>query len=154
MEASLRPVGNVWVRTTSYDRLDQSEKSAVSFFLGMAQAQLSCHQLLNVSSLVHIDTYLRAIGKPSKKSRPDLLGYDWLTGTAVVVEAKGRTHGYSDKLVNDAKAQAMKLPALAGHSSTSIASIGWSIEPVPVDRRVLGASGTCPDTTNAPPVEP
>lgn len=126
MEASLDAHGGRWVRSVSYTNLDQSEKSAVSYFLGMAQAQLSCAILLSIPTLVHLDTYLRIIGKPTRKSRPDFLGYDPVTGMAVGVEAKGRTHGWTNKVVTDAKAQAALLPGLIGApTATDVVSVAW-----------------------------
>jgi hypothetical protein len=44
-----------WIRTSAYDRLDPSEKSAVSYLLGMAQAKITCEMLLGVPHLVHLD---------------------------------------------------------------------------------------------------
>ncbi|WP_157978283.1 hypothetical protein [Nocardia aurea] len=126
MEASLEEQSNHWLKTVAYTRLDASEKSAVSYFLGMAQAQLSSDLLLGVPTLVHLDVYLRTIGRSTRKSRPDFLGYDPITRGAVVLEAKGRTHGYTDALVAHAKAQAGKLPSLGGVTATAeIASVAW-----------------------------
>ncbi|MFF2554844.1 hypothetical protein ACFVUS_27840 [Nocardia sp. NPDC058058] len=126
MDASLEQSGNRWLKTDAYVRLDASEKSAVSYFLGMAQAQLSSDLLLGVPSLVHIDTYLRTIGQSVRKSRPDFLGYDPRLRHAIVLEAKGRTHGYTDALVAYAKNQASKLPSLNGAATTAeIASVAW-----------------------------
>lgn len=51
-----------WVRTAAYDRLDPSEKSAVSYFLGMAQAKITCEMLLGVPHLVHLDAVLATLG--------------------------------------------------------------------------------------------
>lgn len=47
-EASLEedPATGRWVMTDGYRRLDQSEKRAVSYFLGMTQAKIMCARLL------------------------------------------------------------------------------------------------------------
>ena len=40
MRASVQPAGSCYRRTESYDRLDRTEKGAVSFFLAQAQAKV------------------------------------------------------------------------------------------------------------------
>lgn len=115
MEASLSHLHPGWHRSSSYTQLDASEKSAVSYFLGMAQAQLTCARILGVPSLVHVDAILRLLGRRTRKSRPDFLGVHPRTSLlSVAVEAKGRTHGYTDALVSKAKAQSRALPGVTG----------------------------------------
>lgn len=125
MESSLEFSNGLWLKSRSYESLDISEKSAVSYFLGMAQTQLTCALLLDIPTLVHLDTYLRTIGRPTMQSRPDFLGFKWGMGSAVAVEAKGRSNGFDDQLVGRAKAQAQRLPALTGLVSTAVASVAW-----------------------------
>lgn len=126
MEATLVRGHRRWLKAPSYVRLDASEKSAVSFFLGMAQTQLTCDRILGIPTLVHLDVYMALIGKRTQKSRPDFLGFDPASGMAVAVEAKGRTHGYDTALIDRAKSQARKLPTLIGAITASdVASVAW-----------------------------
>jgi hypothetical protein len=87
---------NRYVRTSAYDRLDPTEKSSVSYHLGMAIAKILAERLLQTPWLMHIDRYHSVYGVvlQQSRSRPDLFGprdattmNDWL-----VLEAKGRTN--------------------------------------------------------------
>lgn len=126
MEATLVRDRRRWRKAPTYSRLDASEKSAVSYFLGMAQSQLSCDRILGIPTLVHLDVYLALIGKKTLRSKPDFLGFDPVSGMAVSVEAKGRTHGYDTALLERAKDQAKKLPTLIGAlTAADVASVAW-----------------------------
>ncbi len=103
------------VKSSAYQSLDPSEKSAVSYFLGLACSKLIAHRLLNVPWLLHIDVYrnhFRATGQAfrfgSSRSRPDLVGLD-TSRRWIVMESKGRTHGLAPNLLNDAKNQTRNL---------------------------------------------
>lgn len=114
-----------WVKTGSYNRLDPSEKSAVSYFLGMTQAKVTCEMLLGVPHLVHLDAVLALLGQTTKESRPDFIGSDWATMSyTVAVEAKGRTRGRTKAVTDKAKLQAGLLPSIVGTSSNAcVASV-------------------------------
>lgn len=120
-----------WVRSPSYNRLDPSEKSAVSYFLGLTQARVMCEQLLGVDYLVHLDTLLLPAGQPRRRVRPDLVGYSISQMRSVAVEAKGRTNGHTARLVRGAKNQARNLPQVNLPNSPGrgaylpIASVSW-----------------------------
>lgn len=65
-------------RSETYDALDPSEKSAISYFLGLAFAKLFADAYLNVPWLMHLDVYRDRL-RPysvSSGSRPDLVGLD------------------------------------------------------------------------------
>jgi hypothetical protein len=53
--------------TAGYRRLDPSEKRAVSYFLGMTQAKITCEWLLRAPHLIHLGAYLAMIGQPSRR---------------------------------------------------------------------------------------
>lgn len=107
-----------WIKTDAYYRLDPSEKSAVSYFLGMTQAKITCEMLLGVPHLVHLDAILALLGRPTNRSRPDFVGMDLASMTyTIALEAKGRTHGRPDSVVWKAKEQAKLLPDILGTSS-------------------------------------
>lgn len=115
VRTSLISRGGPFRRSTSYARLDSSEKGALSFFLGQAQAKLFAHELFRISRFVHYDKYLQHIGKPRSKTRPDFIGFRG-DGTAIAVEAKGRSGMWDDQLVESAKEQVKALPSIAGYS--------------------------------------
>src|SRR5260221_7068774 len=88
------PVSDRWRKSDSYLRLDPSEKSAVSYFLGLTQAKITCELLLGVPHLVHLDAVLAMRGMPLRDSRPDLIGFDPVSlAYGIAVDAKGRTNG-------------------------------------------------------------
>ena len=123
-----------WVKSESFTRLDPSEKTSVSYFLGMLQATVVAKRLLNVSDLVHVDAVLELRGIPLSKGRPDLVGYRTTpTGLfhpgRVLIEAKGRTNGAdadarrkAKEQVNDPKTIAR---SLVGRDPLLIASMGY-----------------------------
>jgi hypothetical protein len=119
------PPSDRWVQTEAYQRLDQSEKSAVSYFLGMTQAKITCEMLLGVPHLVHLDAVLAMLGQRTNKSRPDFVGFDLASMTyTIAVEAKGRTWERTEDVTNSAKEQARRLPTvIATSSSVRVASV-------------------------------
>lgn len=119
------PSSGRWVKSTAYNRLDRSEKSAVSYFLGMTQAKITCEMLLGVPHLVHLDAILAVRGKTTNESRPDFIGFDLASLTyTIAVEAKGRTHGRTDAVTSKAKEQAELLPTiLTTSSNVRVASV-------------------------------
>lgn len=134
LQSSLTTHSGNLKKSKSYTRLDGSEKTAISYFLGMIQAAFMADDLLGIPVVVHVDRMLNLLtGKVPKKSRPDLVGYTrkyFAHGTGrVLIEAKGRTHGYSQKPVNDALAQVKHpIPAvtsLLGPHAIGIASLAY-----------------------------
>jgi len=126
--SSLDDDGAYWNRSDAYDRLDRSEKTAISYFLGMTQAKVTSEMLFSVSHLVHVDAMLSVLGHPpTNRSRPDLVGFDNDTGSmSLAVEAKGRSRGWDRKAVDKAKSQATALPAvLLTSSSLAVASLAF-----------------------------
>ncbi len=118
MRASVQPDRRRYWRSDSYAHLDPSEKGAVSFFLGQAQAKLFAHDFFRVSRFTHYDAYLANQGLPRRKIRPDFIGF-YGKNVAIGVEAKGRSRGCDDSLVSKAKAQARSLPTIKGHRATA-----------------------------------
>jgi hypothetical protein len=116
-----------WVKSTSYDRLDPTEKVAVSYFLGMTQAQLTCRHVFGYSQLTHLDKLLELAGQPLRGRRPDFLPVDpKRTSFVATVEAKGRTRGFHQGALVSAKRQARAIPSLAGFTpSECVASVAY-----------------------------
>lgn len=111
--------GRFWC-AESYARLDPSEKGAVSFFLGQAQAKLFAHDFFRVSRLVHLDSYLAYLGRPRRRTRPDFVGF-YGRRVAIGLEAKGRSPRRASlrTVVAQAKKQASSLPAIHRHPLTA-----------------------------------
>lgn len=101
-------------RSSFYNSLDSSEKSAISYFLGMTFAKLLASSLLDTPWLVHIEK-LKATHNLNitGRSRPDLVGRN-KKGNWIIVEAKGRTNGFSKGTLDSAKAQTRKLRHISG----------------------------------------
>jgi hypothetical protein len=108
------------VKTPAYERLDPTEKGAISYFLGMAVSKLMADKKLGVAYLMHLEVYqeqIEALYGPVHfgrgKSRPDLIGldknYQW-----VVMESKGRSGLMTNALMNKAKRQSTKLRSVGG----------------------------------------
>ncbi|WP_139278492.1 hypothetical protein [Rhodococcoides fascians] len=103
-DANLVRQSTGFMRSDGYMRLDPSEKSAVSYFLGMVQAKIIAGDVLNISHLVHLDSLPSF--STATRSRPDFYGIDWShPKTCYFLEAKGRTMGYSASVVAKAKKQ-------------------------------------------------
>ena len=107
-----------WTRSDAYDRLDPSEKVAVSYFLGMVQAELTAVLALGYTHLVHVDALLKEAGMPLGGKRPDFLALSvpskGPTVFGATVEAKGRTNGFDKTALDKAKRQARMIPTIRG----------------------------------------
>lgn len=100
------PGGSRILRSDDYNRADRSEKGSISYYLGLFAAKLGAEMLLNTPWLWHYDTYYHlAHGVGPISRRPDLIGRT-MAGEWIVVEAKGRTNGWTDRLMASAKSQA------------------------------------------------
>ncbi|MFC9692284.1 hypothetical protein ACFTSF_27300 [Kribbella sp. NPDC056951] len=127
VQASLQETSGHWYKAPAYKFLDPSEKTAVSYFLGMTQAKISCELLLGVPHLIHLDSVLQLLGAPTRTSRPDLVGYDAFSRQfSISVEAKGRSGGWFDNIIDKAKDQARLMPAVVGpKSNVCVASLAY-----------------------------
>lgn len=111
--------GERWVRTPGYIRLDPSEKSAVSYFLGMTQAAIVGRIALGYPHLQHLDLLIKH-QHPAKSlansTRPDLVAADPVKPGIynAVIEAKGRSNDFDKKALDDAKIQAAGVTGLHG----------------------------------------
>lgn len=123
-----------WEQNSSYKRLDPSEKSGVSYYLGMVLPAIVAKKMWNTPHLVHVDAVLQILGKKiGNVRRPDLVGYaQGATAKSLgrlLLEAKGRTHGFAQPPVTKAKAQLNNAPhavlQLVGSTATRIASLAY-----------------------------
>jgi len=114
-----------WRKAAAYKRLDPSEKSAVSYFLGMTQAKITSEMLLGVPYLVHLDAVLALLGQTTNQSRPDFVGFDPASREyTIALEAKGRSNGRTANVTNSAKLQSALLPKIVTTSSSAcVASV-------------------------------
>jgi hypothetical protein len=103
------------IRSDAYIGLDPSEKSAISYFLGMTLTKAAVHRLCAVPWLMHMDVYRADLGATfsSGRARPDLVGKD-SQGRWVVVESKGRSNGFDGRALASAREQAQKLTDISG----------------------------------------
>jgi hypothetical protein len=104
-------------KSEAYKSLDPSEKSAISYFLGLTMCKLMASKCLETHSLLHVDVYKEKFEEQHipisiiANRRPDLIGQnengDWL-----VFEAKGRTNRYNQELLNSAKEQSRQITSV------------------------------------------
>lgn len=98
------------VRTIPYVMSDPSEKTSISFYLGMTLAKLFAEVLFGVPRMLHVAVYGQnyQIETEQGGSRPDLIGLaangDWF-----VFEAKGRSNEFDNEALERAKDQAQQL---------------------------------------------
>lgn len=113
--ANLRQTPSRFEKSVLYDSLDPTEKGATSYFVGMMAAKLVAARLFDTPWLFHLSRFKMGGGKVTLngKSQPDLIGLnkrrDW-----IVIEAKGRTNGFSSDALSKAKDQTRKLRKING----------------------------------------
>ena len=113
--ANLRTRRGSITKTDAYHALDPSEKSAISYFLGLTFTKLLATKLLGIRWLLHLDVYGTHLGaRYTNRGRPDLVGLD-ASGRWCVFEAKGRSNGLAPNVISTAKAQTEKLRTIDGH---------------------------------------
>ncbi|MER0091024.1 hypothetical protein QP960_003610 [Corynebacterium rhinophilum] len=132
--AHLEAADGGWVQNRSYKRLDPSEKSGISYYLGMVLPAIIAKKELNIPHLVHVDSVLQILGKKKRNvQRPDLVGYRWgSNGNSrgrLLLEAKGRTNGFVqaplDKAMDQLKNAPPEVLQLVGGSALRIASLSY-----------------------------
>ncbi|MFZ2273646.1 hypothetical protein [Corynebacterium variabile] len=107
------PHGFRWTRSSAYDRLDPSEKTAVSYFLGMTMAAIACKKLFRYQYIIHVDAILQSKNLPLKGKRPDFIGIDIFGHQSGLIEAKGRSNGFDQGALDKAKVQVGYTPAIS-----------------------------------------
>jgi hypothetical protein len=90
-----------------YRDLETTEKSGVSYRLGMAFAAIASEHVLDVPLLEHLNRTNSALA-PGSQRRADLYGID-RAGKTHVVEAKSRTYGFTAGDVRHAKRQSLNV---------------------------------------------
>jgi hypothetical protein len=97
-----------------YTDMDQTEKGAASYFLGMTLTKLFADRLLDIPLLWHVSTSSQAISFILGKSRPDLIGCSSKLNEWIVAEAKGRSDGFDSSALLKAKAQSKMITTING----------------------------------------
>jgi hypothetical protein len=94
-------------RTMPYQLSDPSEKTSISFYLGMTLAKLFAELLFDVPRMLHFAVYAQnyQVATAAGESRPDLIGLS-NGGEWFVFEAKGRSNNFDAGALNNAKEQA------------------------------------------------
>lgn len=104
-------------KTPAYIALDPSEKSAVSYFIGLTITKLLADKLLGLPYLVHLElfdrtTAGRVVYNPGK-SRPDLINVNTKL-ESFIFECKGRSGAFDRRAIAKAKQQASKVTSVDG----------------------------------------
>jgi hypothetical protein len=114
------------LKSPAFDRRIQSDKTAVTYCLGMAFTKFAAARRLMVPWLCHVDRLLDQgvlTLTAGTNQRGDLLGMD-RNGLWHVFEAKGRSSKERSSLIKTAKAQASRIKSINGTTpSTASASI-------------------------------
>ena len=101
-----------------FPALDGSEKTPISYALGMTQCSMMAERLFNAAVTVHLDAVynlLTGTGIPRGCARPDLLAYTTTPRSPhdpckLIMEAKGRSKGYSSTDITEASRQFSSIP--------------------------------------------
>ncbi len=105
-------------KTPAYIALDPSEKSAVSYFIGLAITKLLADKLLGLPYLLHLELFDRtSAGRVTYnpgKSRPDLINVNAKL-ESFIFECKGRSGAFDRKAMVKAKQQASKVISVDGN---------------------------------------
>ena len=104
-------------KTVAHEWLDSSEKSAISYFVGLTCAKLMAARILGVHWAMHLDVYARHLQSTftasMRRRRPDLVGLD-TSSRWCVLEAKGRTNRVSPETIQNAKEQTRAVRTIRG----------------------------------------
>jgi hypothetical protein len=106
--------GMVW--HPEYKNLDYTEKSNISYWVGMAFAGIAADTWLGVPQLLHVSALVKlrlARTSPASRSQADLLGLD-ASWACHVVEAKGRQRRPSQQDRDRWKVQAGTIASVGG----------------------------------------
>ncbi len=112
--------------TNAFRRLDPSEKSAISYFLGLMIGKLFSESLLETPWVMHLDVYRNQLMPILVgRSKPDLVGMN-TSGDWLVLESKGRSNSPPNSLIQDAKDQTGQLTQIAGVTpALAVATVGY-----------------------------
>lgn len=115
LRANLRGQAGHFTRSAAYNRLDPSEKGAVSYFIGLTLGKFLCDEILDAPWMMHLDVYHNQLQPLITRAggRPDLVGED-IQQRWIVCEAKGRTRGFSSAALERAKDQTKLIDEIAG----------------------------------------
>lgn len=104
---------NFIARTMPYQMSDPSEKTSISFYLGMTLTKLFAEVLFDVPRVLHFAVYAQnyPIVVAAGESRPDLIGLS-NSGQWFVFEAKGRSNSFDAYALQTAKDQAQQIQAI------------------------------------------
>jgi hypothetical protein len=104
---------NFIARTIPYQMSDPSEKTSISFYLGMTLTKLFAQVLFDVPRVLHLAVYAPnyKIVVAAGESRPDLIGLS-NSGQWFVFEAKGRSNSFDGGALGTAKEQAQQIQTI------------------------------------------
>jgi hypothetical protein len=135
-------------RSDAFRNLDPSEKSAVSYFLGLTLTKLIAEKMFGIAWLLHLDTYKSEINaQTTLPQRPDFVGLDphyaWL-----VIESKGRTGSVSNELMAAAKKQTRSLRNINGQFPAMRVGVGTYFSGGKLRARIRDPEGHDDDATD------
>jgi hypothetical protein len=112
----LKQEGEQLFKSGLYEEMDQTEKGAASYFLGMVLTKIFADRLLDIPLLWHVSKSSQAISFAPGKSRPDLIGCSSKLNEWIVAEAKGRSDGFNKLALSKAKEQSQMVTTINGNA--------------------------------------
>lgn len=109
----MQTASNFIARAMPYQMSDPSEKTSISFYLGMTLTKLFAEVLFDVPRVLHFAVYAQnyQIVVAAGESRPDLIGLS-NGGQWFVFEAKGRSNSFDAYALVTAKEQAQQIQTI------------------------------------------
>jgi hypothetical protein len=137
-------------KSAAFVSLDPSEKSAVSYFLGLTVTKLITERLFGVAWLLHLDVYRQFLNPTiALSNKPDFVG---LNSAAhwIVIESKARTNLANSELIDTAKRQTRSVRQVGGQMPVLRAAIVVDFAYGPLRARVRDPDEFEPDATDIP----
>lgn len=102
--------------SSAFNALDPTEKGWVNFSLGMVFAKICAAKFLSIAWLMHFKWFQarNIVTMLPGGSTPDFIGVSARSGQHHVIEAKGRNSGFSQAVLDEAKAQATQAVSVNG----------------------------------------
>ncbi len=113
--ANLKQQGGRYAKSGLFEKLDPTEKAAISYFFGMLAGKILAEKRLDVPWLFHLSSLPNGAATlaGTSKSSPDSVGLN-ASGKWIVLESKGRSNRFDLAAATAAKKQTRRLRKING----------------------------------------